>query len=202
MNSKALIFENVTLRYGKKTVLDNFTATFPAGKFTAVMGESGIGKTSILRLAAGLIPSKNFSGSINSGDAKIAYQFQEPRLFEWLTVAENIAVSLEGKGASLHSPELTQKALDMLELFSLRDVADEYPSALSGGMAQRVALARTLVYDADLVLLDEPFRGLDESTRYDVMQKVRFALDGKTVILVTHDRSEAEFFAGENILTL
>ena len=202
MNSKALIFENVTLRYGKKTVLDNFTATFPAGKFTAVMDESGIGKTSILRLAAGLIPSKNFSGSINSGDAKIAYQFQEPRLFEWLTVAENIAVSLEGKGASLHSPELTQKALDMLELFSLRDVADEYPSALSGGMAQRVALARTLVYDADLVLLDEPFRGLDESTRYDVMQKVRFALDGKTVILVTHDRSEAEFFAGENILTL
>lgn len=202
MNSMALIFENVTLRYGKKTVLDNFTATFPAGKFTAVMGESGIGKTSILRLAAGLIPSKNHSGTINSGGAKIAYQFQEPRLFEWLTVAENIAVALEGKGASLHSPELTQKALDMLELFSLRDVADEYPSALSGGMAQRVALARTLVYDADLVLLDEPFRGLDEATRYDVMQKVRSALDGKTVILVTHDRSEAEFFAGENILTL
>ena len=199
MNSEALIFENVTLKYGKKTVLDNFSATFPAGKFTAIMGESGIGKTSLLRLAAGLVPSKNYSGIINTNGAKTAYQFQEPRLFEWLTVAENISVVLESKGLSLHAPELVKKSIDMLELFGLADVADEHPSALSGGMAQRVALARTLAYDADLVLLDEPFRGLDEKTRIDVMQKVRAQLEGKTVILVTHDSEEAEFFACGNI---
>lgn len=202
MNSKALIFENVTLKYGKKIVLDKFSATFHAGKFTAIMGESGIGKTSILRLAAGLVPSKYYSGIINTGGAKISYQFQEPRLFEWLTVVENISLVSEARGVFLHSPELVRKSLDMLELFGLADIANEHPSTLSGGMAQRVALARTLAYDSELVLLDEPFRGLDESTKYDVMGKVRSALEGKTVILVTHDVREAEFFAGDNIFTL
>ncbi|MBE6694612.1 MAG: ATP-binding cassette domain-containing protein [Ruminococcaceae bacterium] len=202
MTAKALKFQNVTLKYGKKVVLDNFSLTLPVGRFSAIMGASGIGKTSLLRLAAGLVPDKNFKGVVDTGGAIIAYQFQEPRLFPWLTVAENIAVVLESKNKPLTSAELRQKSLDLLELFGLADVADQYPDSLSGGMAQRVSLARTLAYDAELVLLDEPFRGLDGQTRADVMQKVRKALDGKTVILVTHDREEAEFFAKDNVFDL
>ncbi|MBQ9161941.1 MAG: ABC transporter ATP-binding protein [Clostridia bacterium] len=202
MTAKTLKFENVTLKYGKKTVLDNLSLTLPAGRFSAIMGASGIGKTSLLRLAAGLVPDKNFTGVVDAGGAKIAYQFQEPRLFPWLTAAENIAVVLESKDTPLTSAELRQKSLELLELFGLADVADQYPDSLSGGMAQRVSLARTIAYDAELVLLDEPFRGLDEQTRADVMQKVRAALDTKTVILVTHDREEAEFFAKDNIFNL
>jgi ABC-type nitrate/sulfonate/bicarbonate transport system ATPase subunit len=200
--SKYVSIENLTLKYGNKTVLDNFSISFPMNEFSAVMGSSGIGKTSVLRLIAGLVPSKNFTGKIDVGSAKIAYLFQEPRLFPWLTAAENITLVNENSKDSLHSKALTKKAVELLELFGLLDVANEYPAALSGGMAQRVALARALAYDADILLLDEPFSGLDEQTKADVMQKVRSALSGKTVIMVTHDRDEAEFFAKNNIFTI
>ena len=200
--SGCVTIKDLTLKYGKKTVLDSFSIMFPVNEFSAVMGSSGIGKTSLLRLIAGLVPSKNFTGTVNTGNAKIAYLFQEPRLFPWLTVAENITVVNEESNASLHSEALTKKALELLALFGLADVANEYPAALSGGMAQRVALARTIAYNGDIVLLDEPFSCLDEWTKADVMQKVRDALSGKTVIIVTHDREEAEFFAKNNIFTV
>lgn len=200
--SGCVSLKDLTLKYGRKTVLDSFSIMFPVNEFSAVMGSSGIGKTSLLRLIAGLVPSKNFTGTVDTGNAKIAYLFQEPRLFPWLTVAENITVVNEESKASLHSEPLTKKALELLSLFGLADVANEYPAALSGGMAQRVALARTIAYNGDIVLLDEPFSGLDEKTKADIMQKVRHALSGKTVIIVTHDREEAEFFAKNNIFTV
>lgn len=200
--SGCVSLKDLTLKYGKKTVLDSFSIMFPVNEFSAVMGSSGIGKTSLLRLIAGLVPSKNFTGTVDTGNAKIAYLFQEPRLFPWLTVAENITVVNEESKASLHSEALTKKALELLALFGLADVANEYPAALSGGMAQRVALARTIAYNGDIVLLDEPFSGLDEKTKADIMQKVRHALSGKTVIIVTHDLEEAEFFAKNNIFTV
>ena len=114
--TKNILLEGVTLKYGHKTVLDNLSITFPCGQFSAIMGASGIGKTSILRLLAGLIPSKNFSGKIQTNGAKIAYCFQEPRLFPWLTVSENISVVNESKSSPLHSSVNTKKSFELLEL--------------------------------------------------------------------------------------
>ena len=187
-----LIYDNVTLKYGKKTVLDGFSYSFPEGKRSVIMGQSGCGKTSLLRLAAGLIPQKNYTGTINTGGARISYQFQEPRLFPWLTVSENILLPIESKEHSLRRAALQNKVKEMLLELGLEDIRDAFPDSLSGGMAQRVSLARALMFEGDLLLLDEPFRGLDGDTRETVIDTVKRHTEGTTLILVTHDALEAE----------
>jgi NitT/TauT family transport system ATP-binding protein len=179
---------NITLSYtdGKtlKTVLENVSYNFPAGQTIVVMGPSGCGKTTLLRLIAGLI-SPNM-GNVTRETDSISYLFQDTALLPWLTAAENINLVLSDKKETLC------KAKEWLSRVGLGAEANSYPAALSGGMRQRVALARALATDADLLLLDEPFRGMDEVLHAQMRELIQKYRQGKTTILVTHDIQDAE----------
>ena len=179
--------ENLSLKYGKDTVLDNLSYEFEEGKLTAILGESGVGKTSILNLIAGLI--KPSAGKVTNTCERTSYVFQEPRLFDWMTAKENVSTVSDAKVAE-----------DMLSLMGLGDSLDKYPTELSGGMKQRVSIARALAYSPDLILLDEPFKGLDPDRRREVSKIVFEYIGGKTAIIVTHDEADTEF--ADNVLTL
>ena len=177
-----LELENISLSFGAHSVLNNFSLRLSAGERIALTGPSGCGKTSLLRIIAGL--QKPDSGTVNAGTDKISYMFQEVRLLPWLTAAENVNLVLSD------SAETLPRAAEWLEKFGMKEAADKYPAQLSGGMQQRTALARTLAAPAELMLLDEPFKAMDEELRTKVIQTVdencRAAL-----ILVTHDEEEA-----------
>lgn len=173
----------LTVAYGENTVLRDCGLTVPDGTRVALMGPSGCGKTTLLRAVAGLL--KPVSGSVRV-DGHMAFVFQEPRLFPWLTAAQNVASVLSGPVR-----ECRETALDLLRRTGLGREADMYPHELSGGMRQRVSVCRALAYGG-VLLLDEPFRGLDEGLRDDMAGLIdRYAV-GKPVLLSTHDRREAE----------
>ena len=180
--------QNVTLSYqdGKatKTVLRDLSLRFPAGKLTAVMGPSGCGKTTLLRVISGLATPT--SGNVTRETNSISYLFQDPALLPWLTAAENINLVLSD------TKETLCKAQEWLVRVDLQGEANTYPTALSGGMRQRVALARALSTDAELLLLDEPFRGMDEELHARIRELILECRRGKTTILVTHDPHDAE----------
>ena len=175
-----LKLDNISLKYGKNTVIDSLSYDFAQGKVTLIRGASGVGKTSLLNIMAGLI--KPSSGKVTLNAPRIAYVFQEPRLFEWLTVLENVSTVSD-----------EPRAVEMLSLMHLSDSVSKYPSELSGGMKQRVSIARALAYDADIVFLDEPFKGLDSELRREISDIVFDKLRGKTVILVSHDESDSAY---------
>ena len=181
-----LTLQNVSLSFGEKQVLHDLTLSLKSGESRVIMGSSGIGKTSLLRLCAGLL--KPDSGYIHCHATRISMQFQEPRLLPWLTAAENVNTVLSDKRDTL--PE----ALKFLSLVGLAGASDLYPSELSGGMAQRVALARALAFRGDLFLMDEPFRGLDEALRYDMISLVKEKTKDAGLLLVTHDPEVARQF--------
>lgn len=178
---------DVSFGYGKKTVFSHLFLSVKQGEQIALMGPSGCGKSTLLQLIAGLERLSGGSGTLTVNAKKIAYAFQEPRLFPWLTVEENLKPIL---------PDGADKLLiqDTLEALGLSDVAKLYPDQLSGGMASRVSLARALLYDADLILLDEPFTALDQETKEKIIPYLKeiFEKRNTTVLLVTHQSSEAE----------
>jgi ABC-type nitrate/sulfonate/bicarbonate transport system ATPase subunit len=180
--------QNVTLSYkdGKtiKTVLSDLSLTFPTGKMTTVMGPSGCGKTTLLRVIAGL--ESPDTGNVTRETDSIYYLFQDTALLPWLTAAENVNLVLSD------SRETLRTAVEWLARVELADEANTYPASLSGGMRQRVALARALSTDAELLLLDEPFRGMDEDLHAKMRNLIRSCRQGKTTILVTHDAADAE----------
>lgn len=189
--SELLTFDKVSLSLGGKQLLESLDLSLKNGEVKVIMGPSGCGKTSLLRLAAGLL--KPTAGKIMRGSDRISIQFQEPRLLPWLTAAENVNLVLSDKKETL------PKALEYLGAVGLTDAAHQYPAELSGGMAQRVALARALAYGGDLFLLDEPFRGLDQALRDQMISLVRTHTAGKTLLLVTHDKEVAEAFGGASL---
>lgn len=176
-----LKFDKVSLSFTtegrKQEIVKDLTYTFEDGKITALTGASGIGKTTLLDLAAGLI--KADSGRVENTYKRTAYVFQEPRLLPWQTALENV-VGVCG------SEEVAKRYLDIL----LPGEYDKYPDELSGGMQQRVALARAMAYDAELLLLDEALKGLDEQTKELVVKVLSEHLVGRTAIMVTHDKSD------------
>ena len=181
-----LKISNLTKKFGENTVLNNFSAEFPDVGVVALMGASGIGKTTLLNIIVGI--EKADSGEIHSTFNRVSYKFQEPRLLEWLTAKENIEAVL---------PKGTNDVLKWLEAVELEDSADKYPAELSGGMQQRVALARALAYGGDLLLLDEPFSAVDTDTKKVLMSAISRYATNNAVILVTHDVSEAEALNAE-----
>ncbi len=176
--------KNLCVSLGGKRILDNLSFFCEDVGCTALMGASGIGKTTFLRVIAGLV--KPDSGEIESTFARISVKFQEPRLFDWLTVKENVTAVLE------EAKDAEKTALELLRAVDLDKDADKYPRELSGGMAQRVALARALAFEGDLLLLDEPFSAVDEATKAPLLALIREYAKTHAVILVTHSKEEAE----------
>ena len=184
-----LTFDHVFFSFEEKKILHDFSLNIEKGEIVALMGESGIGKSTLLNLAAGLLhPQK---GSVNNLSTRISYAFQEPRLFPWMTALENVNAVLSGKKATLPA---AQQALDFV---CLGNDAQLYPHELSGGMKTRVSIARAIAYDGDLYLLDEPFSALDAELRDKILLSLRNYLKekGATALFVTHSAEEAARFA-------
>ena len=178
-----ITLNQISKSYDGKKVLHRFSCTFAEGKITAVMGPSGIGKTTLFSLLLGLIQPDE--GTISGLEGKkISVLFQEDRLFPFLTAKENALVAGEG-------PK------DYLALLGLEEEKNALPSALSGGMQRRVAMARALHYDGEVFLLDEPFKGLDPKTKEQAMALFRSLTPEKTVIFITHDKEEAKLLADD-----
>lgn len=168
------------------------TLTLAAGQWTCLLGGSGVGKTTVLRLIAGLDTGAEFAGRITASDRqpvpeRVAYMAQDDLLLPWATVAQNVSL-----GARLRGTPVDQDRCDhLIDRMHLRAHMHKKPGALSGGQRQRVALARTLMEDRPIVLLDEPFSALDARTRADMQDLAAEVLRGRTVLLVTHDPAEA-----------
>ena len=181
-----IALRNITVKFDKKVVLDNLSFEFKSGVKYALMGESGSGKTTILNAISRLI---KFDGEVDvSQGEKISYVFQEPRLFDWLAVLENVSLVMD-----LPKDEAREKAKKLLYELGLEDSLDLYPTELSGGMKQRVSIARALAFEPTVLLLDEPFRALDADTKQKVASYVFDYMKNKTVIMVTHDDTDTSF---------
>lgn len=187
---------DISFSFEKKQIVDHLSLSLEKGEILAVMGPSGCGKTTLLGLIAGLL--KPQAGTIECSFEKISYVFQEPRLFPWLTVQENLLAVTDSKAESSK-----QSVAECLAFVGLADCADKYPHELSGGMKIRVSLARALLYGGDLFLLDEPFAALDEELRKMLSQKLRSYLHSHkaSAILVTHNAEDAAIIA-DRVLTL
>ena len=188
----AIVFNEVSLNRSGHRVFDKLNLTLRCGLWHAIVGRSGVGKTSLLRLLATL--EKPDSGFIENAGAKdlsrqIAYMSQEDGLLPWLNALDNVQLGARLRG--IVDKDSRAKAIHLLEQVNLQDWATALPKALSGGMRQRIALARTLFENRKLVLMDEPFSGLDAITRDELQSLSYDLLVGKTVVLVTHDPSEA-----------
>ncbi|MBO5938107.1 MAG: ABC transporter ATP-binding protein [Clostridia bacterium] len=175
-----LTLEHITLRYGKQTVLDGVSFEFLTGGITGIVGASGIGKSSLLHAIAGLTTISD--GKIRSSHERLSYIFQEPRLFPWMTALENITTV----GAN---EETAMRYLRIL-FDDAEEVAKKHPHELSGGMKQRISIARALAYAPDLLLLDEPFRGLDTEAKEIAARLILEETKGKTLLFVTHEQAD------------
>ena len=194
-----LLLSAVTKQYAANTVLNQLDLHIQAGQFVAVVGRSGGGKSTLLRLLAGL--ESPTSGALLAGTTPLAeiqedtrMMFQDARLLPWKTVIDNVGLGLKG--------HWRDAARDALAAVGLENRAQEWPAALSGGQKQRVALARALIHRPGLLLLDEPLGALDALTRLE-MQELIVSLwqeHGFTVLLVTHDVSEAVAMADRVLL--
>lgn len=178
-------------------VLENITFEIAEGMFSSLLGPSGCGKSTILNLIAKL--DRHTSGDISVNGNKIGFVFQQPRLLNWRTVTDNVALPLERDNSDKRGRR--ELAVKYLGRVGLSGFENYYPLQLSGGMQQRVAIARALVIDPDILLMDEPFSGLDEFTARKLRQElIRIWREtGKTIVFVTHSISEAVFLS-EQIL--
>ncbi len=190
---------DLTKTFGKKTVLNSLNLEVEAGEFVAIVGRSGCGKSTLLRLVSGL--DKASSGGILldgeplrrlSGSVRV--MFQDPRLLPWKRVIQNVGLGLQG--------DWREKAFWALDKVGLKDRADEWPHVLSGGQRQRVSLARALVSEPRLLLLDEPLGALDALTRLEMQNLVENLWQERrfTAFLVTHDVEEAVALADRVIV--
>ena len=180
---------NLHKSFGDKSIFKSLSYNFEDGKVTALMGESGIGKTTLLRIIAGL--DNDYTGSIER-PTRISYVFQEPRLFSQISVLDNIKIVND-------FPK--HDVMKLLDLVELGECANMYPSELSGGMKIRLSLARAIYYNADLILLDEPFASLDEDTKNRIAPKIFKLLENKTIIFVTHNQNDAIKYS-DNIIKI
>ena len=175
-----LTFEHVHMAFGEKVLFSDLNLTFSSPGQYAILGPSGRGKTTLLRLIAGL--EKPLSGHIRlPQDARVCFCFQEDRLLPWKTVLQNVALAAKSE----------EDARYWLSQVGLAGEENSYPASLSGGMKRRASLARALAYDASILLMDEPFRALDEQTHEKMLALVRSAAKDKLLILVTHDETDA-----------
>ncbi len=171
--------------------IEDFSFKVEKGKFISIVGPSGCGKSTLLSILAKLEDKSSGEIIFNKDNVVLGYMLQKDSLFPWLTILDNCLLGLEIKG--IKTEENISYVNHLLDSYGLTEFKDKYPSSLSGGMRQRVALIRTLAIHPDILLLDEPFSALDAMTRvaladdlYKMIKK-----EGKTVLMVTHDIAEA-----------
>ena len=186
MINRQLLSVDGSLKIKNKKLLDDFSLIIEKGRWTTILGQSGVGKSTLLKLIAGLEIPGQFRGNIklDSANHKIfSWMAQNDRLLPWLSVTKNVCL-----GQILRNEKLDhKKAEKLLKAVELENISRQLPDTLSVGMRQRVALARTLMEETEIVLMDEPFSSLDYITRSNIQNLSRKLLKNKTVIMVTHD---------------
>ena len=182
--------EHLYKRFGDKPVLEDVSLTVPEGAVLCLMAPSGWGKTTLLRCMAGL--EKPDSGTVRDVPERIGYVFQEDRLCGHMSAVENVRLAT---GRRMDSATIEAHLTEL----GLGEQLHQPVEELSGGQRRRVAIARAVCFGGGRLLLDEPFKGLDEANRRAAMDAVRAVSDDKTVLLVTHDAAEAEFFGGNRL---
>jgi NitT/TauT family transport system ATP-binding protein len=194
--------KNVKKRFGETTALQGIDLAIEPGEFVSLIGPSGCGKSTLLRIIGDLIEPTTGAANVNGKPARQAridrdygIVFQDAVLYDWRTVAKNIALPLEL--ARWNRRRRTAKVQEMLELVELSGFENHYPWQLSGGMQQRVSIARALSFDPALLLMDEPFGALDEMTRERLNLELLqiWTASGSTVVFVTHSIAEAVFLS-------
>ena len=206
--ASALAISNLSVRFGARTILDATNFDVREGEFLCIVGSSGSGKTTLLRVIAGLArPAEGkilFSGVEISGpsrDRAIIFQDYSKALLPWRTVRGNIALSLEARNV----PAAEQDAIidGLLGKMGLRAAKEQFPGQLSGGMQQRVQIARCLAQDPKLLLMDEPFGALDAMTRQTLQDEILQLVSEKQIatVFITHDLEEA-IYLGDRVLVL
>lgn len=193
-----LFLDHVHFKYKQSVLLENFNLHIEVGKFVCLVGASGIGKTTLLKLFTGLL--KPQAGEIRRASSKIGYVFQEPRLLPWCTVEDNMAIGMHAYKWS--QEDLEQHITELVSRLKLEDYRFHYPSQLSGGMKQRVAIGRAFAIEPDLLLMDEPFSALDEHLKQQMrgMLKKLIQWQACTTVFVTHDIKEAMLLADRIIV--
>ena len=199
--SKVFRRKNMTI-----TALQDADLEIGAGRFVSLIGPSGCGKSTLLKAIAGLQPPSTGAVRVDGERvtvplAEAGVAFQKPTLLPWRTVTENISLPFNVSG-SISKEEGARRVDRLLEITGLQDFAQHYPRELSGGMEQRVAIARSLVLRPGLLLMDEPFGALDEFTREDLNEELLriWAAEPKTVVFVTHSISEAVFLSDQIVV--
>lgn len=190
MCAPAISLQEISLSFKGQTLFQDFNLELPAGLTSCLLGPSGVGKSSLLRIVAGLERNSGgqvFCGKGSSSAGRIAYMAQQDLLLPWLTLVDNVVLPdrLKSSRTDIH------RACHLLKLVGLGGHESKRPAALSGGMRQRAALARTLYQDKDIILMDEPFSSVDSITRLELQELTARLLRGRTVLLVTHDPLEA-----------
>jgi NitT/TauT family transport system ATP-binding protein len=207
--TEALVVKDLRKGFGALSVLDGVSFSVARGELVCILGPSGCGKTTLLRIAAGLIPFDSGEVLIDGADIRedwdylknVSVVFQEPRLLPWRSARQNVRLSLELRKNAHDQRDLA--AVDsVLALVGLAEFADSYPHELSGGMKQRVSLARAIVTEPAVLLMDEPLTGLDLRNREDLQDEIVRIWSRKkiTLMLVTHDPTEAIHMADRIIV--
>jgi len=189
---------NLNKRYNEVIVFSDFSLEINPGLITCILGPSGCGKTTLLNIIGGITAADR--GELSGFDGKVmSYIFQDPRLLPWKTVRGNIEFAISGSV----SPAVRKEHSDrLLQSVGLIDFAGYYPSQLSGGMRQRVSIARAFACSSDIILMDEPLKGLDITLKQSIIQWFSqiWAADKRTVIFVTHDIDEALLLGNEIVV--
>lgn len=195
MENNLLEIKNLSKIYhnenGEILALKDINFDVKKKEFISIVGPSGCGKSTILTILANILKESNGEIKFNIKDPKIGYMLQEDSLFPWRTVLENACLGLEIKKELNNKTK--ENVIRLLKKYGLGDFINNYPSSLSGGLKQRVALIRTLAVNPDILLLDEPFSALDYQTRLSLSDDLKKIIDSeeKTAIMVTHDIAEA-----------
>lgn len=189
-----IIINNISKSFGDKKVLSGFSEVIPHGKTTVIMGESGCGKTTLVNIIMGL--EQLDGGEISGIPEKISAVFQDDLLCEDFSSVSNIR-AITGRGIT------KKKIAEALELLELTDKDIRRPvRELSGGMKRRVAIARAILADSELIIMDEPFKGLDEGTRRKTIDFVLRETENRTLIVITHSPEEAELLVSDKVIRM